>query len=65
MNRLTPEDWAALESIEHGQCALDAATAARLAPCALIEEKQPGEGRYVLTPAGWHALRQHRRLDPD
>ncbi|WP_439640155.1 hypothetical protein [Nevskia sp.] len=65
MNRLTADDWATLEAIEHGRCAVDAATAARLAPCALIEEKVPGEGRYALTPAGWHALRQHRRLDPD
>ena len=28
-------------------------------------EKQAGSGQYALTPAGWHALRQHRRLDPD
>ena len=65
MNRLTPEDWAALERIEHGQTALDSITAARLAPCALIEEKNSGSGCYALTAAGWHALRQHRRLDPD
>lgn len=65
MNRLSPDDWAALEHIERGHCALDAATAARLEPCALIEEKSAGSGRYALTPAGWQALRQHRRLDPD
>ncbi len=65
MNHLSPDDWAALERIEHGQCALDAATAGRLSPCALIEEKTSGSGRYALTQAGWHALRQHRRLDPD
>lgn len=65
MNRLMPEDWAALAAIEQGRCGLDAATAARLAPCGLIEEKLAGSGRYALTQEGWHALRQHRRLDPD
>lgn len=65
MNRLSADEWAVLERIEHGQCTLDAATAARLSPCALIEEQGEGSGRYALTPAGWHALRQHRRLDPD
>lgn len=64
MNHVSPQDWATLESIERGQCAaLEAEAAARLRQCGLIEAK--AEDRYALTPQGWHALRQHRRLDPD
>lgn len=63
MNHVSPQDWAALERIEQGQCALEAEVAQRLRLCGLIEAK--AEDRYMLTPQGWHALRQHRRLDPD
>lgn len=63
MNHVSPQDWAALERIERGQCALEAEAAQRLRQCGLIEAK--AEDRYTLTAQGWHALRQHRRLDPD
>ncbi len=63
MNHVSPQDWAALARIEQGPCALEAEAAERLRQCGLIEAK--AEDRYTLTAQGWHALRQHRRLDPD